>query len=221
MTKKSTEPAGNAESAGSNHRIVVGVDGSEIALRALDWAAAEADRVGTVLEIHTAYELGYEFITHDEVLASMGRRVEEAVSRVAELAPRVTTTRGMHEESPEEALIEASDEADLLVVGSRGLGGFKGLLLGSVSQMCCLRALSADHHARGAQSVRTRGNEDGYGSPFTSEVPVRVVHPARSRRSTHSEPAKLLARLPLVAGSPQARRPAGPNPRGGCHTPGR
>ncbi len=220
MTKKSTEPAGNAESAGSNHRIVVGVDGSEIAMRALDWAAAEPDRAGAVLEIHTAYELGYEFITHDEVLTSMGRRVEEAVSRVAELAPRVTTTRGMHEESPEEVLIEASDGADLLVVGSRGLGGFKGLLLGSVSQKCCLRALSAGHHPRGAQSVRTRGNEDGYGSPFTSEVPVRVVHPARSRRSTHSEPAKLLARLPLVAGSPQARRPAGPNP-GGCHTPGR
>ena len=118
MTKKSTEPAGNAGSAGSNHRIVVGVDGWEIAMRALDWAAAEADRVGTVLEIHTAHELGYESITHDEVLTSMGRRVEEAVSRVAELAPRVTTTRGMHGEPPEEALIEASAGADLLAIGS-------------------------------------------------------------------------------------------------------
>ena len=136
----STEPAGNAESAGSRHRIVVGVDGSEIAMSALDWAEAEADRTGAVLEIHTAYEPGHEFITHDEVQMSMGRRVEEAVSRVAELAPRVTTTRGMHGESPEEALIEASDGADLLVVGSRGLGGFTGLLLGSVSQKCCLHA---------------------------------------------------------------------------------
>ncbi len=37
------------------------MDGSEIAMRALDWAAAEADRAGAVLEIHATYELGYEF----------------------------------------------------------------------------------------------------------------------------------------------------------------
>jgi nucleotide-binding universal stress UspA family protein len=53
----------------------------------------------------------------------------------------VTTISGTHERTPAKALIEASDGADLLVVGSRGLGGFKGLLLGSVSQQC-------SHHAR-------------------------------------------------------------------------
>jgi nucleotide-binding universal stress UspA family protein len=136
----STEPAGNAESVGSSNRIVVGVDGSETSMRALDWAAAEADRTGAVLEIQTAYEPGYVHVTHDEIQRSMERLVEEAAARVTKLAPRVTTTSETHEESPAKALIEASDGADLLVIGSRGLGGFKGLLLGSVSQKCCLHA---------------------------------------------------------------------------------
>jgi len=136
----STEPAGNAESAGSRHRIVVGVDGSEPAARALDWAAAEADRSGAVLEIHTAYEPGYVFVSQDEIQEGMDGLVGEAAERVATLAPRVTTTTETHEASPATVLIEASDGADLLVIGSRGFGGFKGLLLGSVSQKCSLHA---------------------------------------------------------------------------------
>ncbi len=136
----STEPAGNTGSAGSIHRIVVGVDGSEIAMKALDWAALEADRTGAVLEIHTAYEPGYVHVTQDEIQKNMERLVEEATARVAQLAPGVTTKSVTREESPATALIEASDGADLLVVGARGLGGFKGLLLGSVSQKCCLHA---------------------------------------------------------------------------------
>src|SRR5271166_2279994 len=133
-----TEPAAKAEPAGSSHRIVVGVDGSENAMRALEWAAAQADRTGAVLEIQTAYEPGYVFVTQDEIKRNMERVVEEAAARVAELAPRVTTKSEIHEEAPATALIEASDGADLLVVGSRGLSGFAGLLLGSVSQKCCL-----------------------------------------------------------------------------------
>ncbi|HEY4948292.1 MAG TPA: universal stress protein [Acidimicrobiales bacterium] len=136
----STEPQATTRLAGSSHRIVVGVDGSENAERALEWAAAQADRTGAVLDIQTAYEPGYTFITKDEVKRTMERRVEEAAAHVAEVAPRVTTTGGTHEEAPAPALIEASDGADLLVVGSRGLGGFVGLLLGSVSVQC-------SHHA--------------------------------------------------------------------------
>jgi nucleotide-binding universal stress UspA family protein len=136
----STEPTTNAEPESSSHRIVVGVDGSEDAIKALEWAAVQADRTGAVLEIQTTYDPGYVFITQDEVKRTMERIVKEAAARVAKLAPRVTTKSEIHEESPATALIEASDGADLLVVGSRGLGGFEGLLLGSVSQKCCLHA---------------------------------------------------------------------------------
>jgi nucleotide-binding universal stress UspA family protein len=128
------------ESASTSHRVVVGIDRSESSMRALDWAAAEAERTGAVLEIQTAYEPGYVHVTQEEVQRGMDRLVEHAAAHVATIAPGVVTIGKTHEQSPAEVLIEASEGADLLVVGSRGLGGFKGLLLGSVSQQCA-------HHA--------------------------------------------------------------------------
>jgi nucleotide-binding universal stress UspA family protein len=136
----STEHRTGSEVPEDSQKIVVGVDGSEQALIALEHAAHEADLRHAILDIHTAYEPGYEFITSEEVQRTMDRRIEAAVARVAEVAPGVATTSGTHEESPANALIEASDGATLLVVGSRGLGGFKGLLLGSVSQKCSLHS---------------------------------------------------------------------------------
>lgn len=125
----------------SAHRIVVGVDGSEVGDRALDWAAAQAGRTGAVLEIHTAWDQDYAFVTSDEVNETMGRLLERSVKRAIEVAPGVATSVMAHDGPPAAALIGASEGADLLVVGTRGLGGFKGLLLGSVSLQCA-------HHAR-------------------------------------------------------------------------
>jgi nucleotide-binding universal stress UspA family protein len=88
------------------HRIVVGVDGSENANKALEWAAIQADSTGAVLEIHTTYEPGYVHVTKEEVQRAMKRIVGKALDDVAKL----------------------------------GFGGFKGLLLGSVSQKCSLHA---------------------------------------------------------------------------------
>ena len=133
-----TAPA--TQAAPPLHRVIVGIDGSDGGTRALEWAAAEADRSGAVLEVHTAYGPGYVFITPSEVHWSMQRLVDDAVAHVAITAPGVVVKGVIHEGAPAKALIEASRGADLLVVGSRGLGGFSGLLLGSISQECSLHA---------------------------------------------------------------------------------
>jgi nucleotide-binding universal stress UspA family protein len=122
------------------HRVVVGVDGSEGSNRALEWAAAEAARRGAILEAHTSYGQGYAFITSQEVHQAMQHLLDEAANHIADLAAGVTFKGVVHEGSAAKFLIEASEGADLLVVGSRGLGGFSGLLLGSVSQQCSLHA---------------------------------------------------------------------------------
>ena len=121
-------------------RIVVGVDGSEGGLRAVEWAAAEAGRCGGELEIHTAYSPGYVFVTPEDVRQAMQRVVREATEKAEAAAPGVPVRAVTHEATPARSLVEASRDADLLVVGSRGHGGFAGLLLGSVSQQCSLHA---------------------------------------------------------------------------------
>src|SRR5665213_4239181 len=127
VTNMPTHPTAQTDSASPGHSIVVGMNGSTGSMEALDWAAAEASRTGAVLEIETAYEPSYEFISRDEVQRTMDRRIAEAKARVADLVPSVAISTGTHEESPAKVLIESSHGADLLVVGSRGLGGFEGL----------------------------------------------------------------------------------------------
>lgn len=138
MTTTSAPPATAAPAP--PRTILVGVDGSPGSLRAVEWAATEAQRCGGALEIHTAYSPGYVFVTSDDVRRAMQRIVDEAASVASEIAPEVTVRKVAEEATPARSLIAASRNADLLVVGSRGRGGFAGLLLGSVSQQCSLHA---------------------------------------------------------------------------------
>jgi nucleotide-binding universal stress UspA family protein len=164
-----SEVAGRASEADARHvdangglivtgRVVVGVDGSAASRRALRWAAEDARRRGSELQIvhvheprlaYDPYELSYETVSHrhpgQERRSREQRRVtarQEAEALVDdlldELPPElreVPTDRIVRESSrPARVLLEAARMADLLVVGARGRGGFVGLLLGSVSQ---------------------------------------------------------------------------------------
>jgi len=128
----------------SNERsIVVGVDGSEGARLALKWAADEARLRDLVLRIVCAgTPHPGEFCATFDVfhLSAAGKVVEEAVGLAASRHPDVIVRGEPATGPPAEALLAASQTADLLVVGARGAGGFLGLRLGSVSRRCLRRA---------------------------------------------------------------------------------
>lgn len=120
--------------------IVVGVDASEPARAALEWAVGEA-REGDQIEVVTAWNLkeiaGFEAPTLNPATFEVdaNRLLHDAVDAVIgpdrdDLTVVYTPVHG----HPAEALIERSGDADLLVVGRRGQGGFKEMLLGSVSR---------------------------------------------------------------------------------------
>jgi nucleotide-binding universal stress UspA family protein len=129
----------------SHHRIVVGIDGSSESTRALDWAITYAQRFEAVLDIVTAWifpmAIGYAFTTTvDEVRQVALDLVDEAISHVAVVAPDVVVRGEATEQTPGPALVAASKGADLLIVGTRGMGGFEELLVGSVGHYCMRRA---------------------------------------------------------------------------------
>lgn len=119
-------------------RIVVGIDGSPGSRRALEWAVEHARLRGASLRVVYAWHIPPLGATPDlealERAAASG--AEETFER--ELAEVDTTgievERRLEERHPVDALLAEAEEADLLVVGTRGRGGFMGLLLGSVSQ---------------------------------------------------------------------------------------
>ncbi|MGW5044815.1 universal stress protein [Streptomyces griseoluteus] len=124
----------------ANHPIVVGVDGSEAALRAVDWAADEAALRGAPLRIVYAslWERYEEAAPADEPVAppkAAGARVfvETAARRAGDRRPEVRITTLVPPEDPEYALVRESGLAGVVVVGCRGRGGVTETLVGSVS----------------------------------------------------------------------------------------
>ena len=127
-------------------RIVVGVDGSITARLATRWAAQEARFRGAKLELVSAWDMpsytygfGYAVVT-DELLkdlaggaeGNLATAAQEARAEAADVEVQTSAVRGQ----AARVLLDTSKDAVLLVVGSRGLGGFRELLLGSVSQQC-------------------------------------------------------------------------------------
>jgi nucleotide-binding universal stress UspA family protein len=120
-------------------RIAVGVDGSESSAHALRWAAEEARARGSGLEVVQAWEGNIGVIPppsgSDEPFKRQANEIlTDAVTGLpTDERPANIDSRAVHGKAAA-ALIDASDGADLLVVGSHGHGGVAGSLLGSVSR---------------------------------------------------------------------------------------
>jgi nucleotide-binding universal stress UspA family protein len=160
-----------SKQSGMRGVVVVGVDGSAGAREALRWAAAEARLRRTRLRVvHVTTSgffgaggagYGYPYISGSvDTLPGAGFSdlrhaaddlLDEAIADVEADGGGLEIERQIVEGGAVEVLVHAVAEGDLLVVGSRGHGGFAGLLLGSVSQQCA-------HHA---------------------PCPVVIVHPAK------------------------------------------
>lgn len=133
---------------GTAVRIVVGCDGSEGSREALRWAVGEAKLRGATLEIVYAWQ---QTLPMWAGFSAMGATVVPPVSVEdlrtfaqsvldAAIAPFASDLEGLEvhahlvEGHPADVIVEVSKGADMLVVGSRGLGGVRGAFLGSVSQ---------------------------------------------------------------------------------------
>jgi nucleotide-binding universal stress UspA family protein len=125
----------------SPRRIVVGTDGSPTSQDALAYAFAQADERGTELMVVRAWwldlsggrQIELASTTTDELEDSYRASLAAEVAGLAERYPDVVVHQVVVRDEPAAALARLSAGADLVIVGSRGRGGFRSLLLGSVS----------------------------------------------------------------------------------------
>jgi nucleotide-binding universal stress UspA family protein len=150
-----------SERDGIIHRIVAGVDGSPSSLVALQWAVRQAGLTGGSVEAVMAWQYpatmtGYGWapiavVEPGEYEENAQKALAEAVAAVDTGGADIPISTCVRQGNPAQVLIDEAADADLLVVGSRGHGGFAEVLLGSVSMHCV-------HHA---------------------PCPVAVIRPAR------------------------------------------
>ncbi|MCX4553495.1 MULTISPECIES: universal stress protein [unclassified Streptomyces] len=172
--------------------VVVGVDGSQGSLQAVDWGAAEAERSGRTLRVvHASLWEHYEGVRpgisadrpSEQVFAE--NLVAAAQERATRLAPGIEVSTDVRAEEPVSALLEEGTEAALLVLGPRGHGPIAGMLLGSVSLAVAARAHCPVVVTRGEPSAGPpkRGRVVlGIGSTTGSTLAARFAfEQARSR----------------------------------------
>jgi nucleotide-binding universal stress UspA family protein len=129
----------------SESRIVVGVDGSEQSEQALRWATRMSLATGAQIDAVTAWHVpvGYggtylpeSWSPKDDARATLIRAIDAVFAGGRPAGLRLLVRQG----PAARALLDASAGAEMLIVGSRGRGGFVGLLLGSVSAACAQHA---------------------------------------------------------------------------------
>lgn len=140
----------HAKTVNCDGGLLIGHDGSEFSDSALTWTLELAERLGTHVTVVRAWVLttaprpktwspGYmpPLVDFEEAT------VEKLTADVAQLVAEHPDVRVSHQAvhgRPASILVEGSERADMLVVGPRGLGGFRGLVLGSVSEQCVRHA---------------------------------------------------------------------------------
>lgn len=144
--------------------VIVGVDGSETSTAALDWAAAEARRLGWRLHVVCAYAVpaftvasldgGFAAVDDSAIQAGAQAVLDEAVERVGD---ELDVTCALELGDPTGVLVELSRQAGLAVVGTRGGGGFADRLLGNVSS-----SLPAHAHCPTVVVPRTPEGQPGF-----------------------------------------------------------
>jgi nucleotide-binding universal stress UspA family protein len=143
----STEHSAHSEDPGKDDvaRIVVGVDGSEPSVAALRESDRLARAFGAEIEAVTTwtYPAAYSAYAFTSVpsFEEIAQEIQEKALQDAFGTDRPSSLRAVIEQGhPASVLIERSKGAEMLVLGSRGYGGFTGLLLGSVSSECAAHA---------------------------------------------------------------------------------
>ncbi|HEY9373734.1 universal stress protein [Streptomyces sp.] len=145
-------------------RVVVGVDGSPASYEALRWAVRHARQIGATVDVVATYDVPGAVgrsappvaaaFDEEEARLALAEKIRTVVPQTGEVPMVEHVVRGSN---PAKVLIAASAGAELLVVGSRGRGGFASLLLGSVSQQCAV------HASCPVVIVRPEASEDAHG----------------------------------------------------------
>jgi nucleotide-binding universal stress UspA family protein len=140
-----------SEQQESGGRIVVGVDGSPSSKAALTWAVRQAGATGASVEAVIAWHYPamvagvpfapVELLGGSNYRDNAAKVLSDAISETVDPDGPVKVSSSVRDGQPARVLLDASEGADLLVVGSRGHGGFTEAMLGSVSEACV-------HHAK-------------------------------------------------------------------------
>lgn len=133
-------------SRASENRIVVGVDGSPPSSAALRWALEQAELTGAVIHAITAWEFPSFYsweggtVPPDDFEDAATETLNDTVDTALAGGSPVTVRREVVHGHSAQVLLDAAENARLLVVGSRGHGTFVGALLGSISQRCVVHS---------------------------------------------------------------------------------
>jgi nucleotide-binding universal stress UspA family protein len=175
--------------------VLVGVDGSEASLDAADWAAADAAASGrgltvcSVCDVSALAEVPLPDRLRQDSLRYGRRMVDRALVRIRRNAPTVATDGQVREGNAAAELIRLAADADQVVLGSRGIGGFEKLVLGSVGAEvaahapCPVVVVRGQRHERHEVLVGVDASERGdrvleyaFGYAVRHGMTVHAVH---------------------------------------------